>query len=150
MKPNSILLRTPTATEVPTFLEAFRTQLGDSQEEALAHLGLTWDELAALFTSVGELRAIDADGEVAGFVWIELRDRELHIHAVILHPVFRGRGIGREVFSELQREYSDTINTIELGVQESNQRAIGFYEHIGFSSMERATAPGFRIMTKRC
>ena len=43
---------------------------------------------------VAELRQVDDDGSVAGYVWIEVRERTLHVHALLLEEEFRGRGLG--------------------------------------------------------
>jgi len=143
---SSILLRLPTQDERAAFLQMFREQLGESEGSALAYVGLSWDELAGLFTSLGEIRSIVEDAGVAGFVWIELRGRELHLHAIVLSLSYRGRGVGRRVFRELKREFGGLADVIELGVQEENKSAIDFYRHLGFHDVESETAPGFLIM----
>ena len=67
---NAGVLREPSPDEILRFLEMFRDQLGGSEDSALDYLGLSWNELAGLFTSVGEIRAITENGSVAGFVWL--------------------------------------------------------------------------------
>lgn len=123
----------------------FRTQLGEAEHAALDYLGVSWEKLAKLFSTIGEVRAVCEETDVTGFIWIERRETELHVHAIVLDPEFRGRGIGRSVFRELEREFSDVADVIELGVQEENTNAIGFYCHLGFHIVERDTAPGFLI-----
>jgi ribosomal protein S18 acetylase RimI-like enzyme len=54
---------------------------------------------------------------------------------VAVHPSAQGHGIGRRPFDHLIAEVRSTrpgITRIELIAQESNQRAIGLYESIGF------------------
>jgi ribosomal protein S18 acetylase RimI-like enzyme len=126
-----IAFRTPTTDEMAKFLDMFRGQLGDSELAALSHLGISWDTLAQMFTSVGEVRCVLSDDVVAGFAWIEFREPELHVHGIVLSDEFRGRGIGRAVFHKLQDEFRAQAEVIELGVQKGNKRAIGFYEHLG-------------------
>jgi ribosomal protein S18 acetylase RimI-like enzyme len=142
------VLQTPSPEQLPTFLDMFRTQLGGSESVALGYLGLSWDKLAELFKTVGEIRSVVEGDDLAGFLWIELRERELHVHAIVLSPDFRGQGLGGRAFRELQREFGEAADLIELGVQEENESAIGFYRHLGFSTVEKDTAPGFLIMRK--
>jgi ribosomal protein S18 acetylase RimI-like enzyme len=143
------VLRLPTAEELPGFLEMFRAQLGGSESAALGYLGLSWDKLSELFETVGEIRSVVEGEALAGFVWIELRNRELHVHGIVLSPSFRGHGLGSRVFRELQLEFSKAADLIELGVQEENADAIGFYRHLGFRAVDEDTAPGFLIMRMR-
>ena len=139
-------LRIPREGEIESFLSMFREQLGESEDAALAHLGISWDDLAGLFATVGEIRTIEDNGASAGFVWIELRERELHIHAIVLRPDARGRGIGRLTFAALRREFQTRADVIELGVQEDNAHALAFYRRLGFRSVDRDTAPGYVIL----
>lgn len=143
-----VTLRIATQEEKQKFLNMFRKQLGKSERSALDYLGLSWDKLAELFVTIGEVRAVCENGEVTGFVWIELRETEVHVHAIVLDPQFRGRGIGRCVFQELEQEFSEAASVIELGVQEENASAIGFYHKVGFRPAEKDTATGFLILQK--
>jgi len=120
--------------------------LGTEEDSGLRFLGLSLEQFAGLFRTVGEVRAVVSDGSVAGFLWLELRERELHIHGIILLPDFRGRGLGGQAIASAQREFAGRIDVIELGVQLANTSAIGFYEHLGFVRHDTKTAPGFQIM----
>jgi GNAT superfamily N-acetyltransferase len=74
-------------------------------ERIYAELGLTADEVARLPHEIGELRTVEEDGATAGDVWLELRGPALHVHALLLEPRFRARGIGGRVLSELEDEF---------------------------------------------
>jgi ribosomal protein S18 acetylase RimI-like enzyme len=141
-------LERPSSVERIAFLDAFRAQLGDSETAGLAHLGLSWDELALAFERVGQVRCVRCDGRTAGFVWTERRGRTLHLHAIVLWPEYRGRGIGAEVLRTLEREANGRAETFELGVQVENTRVLAFYERHGFRRADVPTAPGFRILRK--
>lgn len=65
------------------------------------------EEFSRLFRTVGEVYGIYQDGELAGFYWVEPRETTLHLHGLILRPEFQGQGIGREVLSYLDEQYSE-------------------------------------------
>lgn len=67
---------------------------------------------------------------------------------IAVHPAHQGAGVGRALFRRLldivQHERPDILR-VELGTQESNARAIAFYESLGFvmeGRMERRIAIG--------
>ena len=54
-----------------------------------------------------------------------------------VHPEFQGRGVGRRLFLDFLEHIQSSrpdIARVELIARESNQRAIQFYERIGFRS----------------
>jgi ribosomal protein S18 acetylase RimI-like enzyme len=129
------------------FAELWAEAMPADAERLYTELGLTADEVARLPHEVGELREVDEDGAVAGYLWIELRGRTLHVHALLLEPEFRGRGIGGRVLSELQDEFRARIDEIELGVEPGNAPALRLYERAGFERVGERL--GFLIMRKR-
>lgn len=121
-------------------------QLAEQSESALAFLGLTREQVAQVYRTTGEVRVVRDAGADVGYVWIEERNRKLHVHALILRPTARGRGIGTRVLQALRAEFSSRVDEIELGVQDANTAAIRFYERVGFQRIPAETAPGFSIM----
>ena len=85
---------------------------------------------------------------LAGFLWIEQRKRELHVHGIILLPEFRGQGRGASIFKGLQEEFEGRIDVIELGVRSANDGAIRFYERIGFEITKSIDEIGFRVLRR--
>ena len=60
-----------------------------------------------------------------------------HLHIDIL-PEGQGQGWGGELIHTLLNEMRKrSIPAVHLGVAATNTRAIGFYEHVGFHSVER-------------
>jgi len=129
------------------FAELWAETMPTDAERIYAELGLTADEVARLPYEVGELREVEEDGEVAGYVWIELRGRMLHVHALLLEPRFRGRGIGGRVLRELEAEFGNRADEVELGVEQGNEPAQRLYERSGFEPVGERL--GFLILRKR-
>lgn len=118
--------REPTAAERDELLQVILDQLGEQSESALAFLGLTREQFAQVYRTTGEVRVVRDAGADVGYVLIEKRDRTLHLHALILRPSARGRGIGTRVLQALRAEFSSRVDEIELEVQEGNTQAIRF------------------------
>jgi ribosomal protein S18 acetylase RimI-like enzyme len=110
-------------------------------------LGLTPEDAARLPREVGELRQVELEGPVAGYAWIELRERTLHVHALLLEPEYRGVGLGARVLAELEDEFGDGADDVELGVLPGNEEALALYEKAGFERIGERL--GFLIMRKR-
>lgn len=141
--------RTPNSEEQAVFLEWMREHMAGTVEAVMGSLDVTWEGFADLFRTVGEVRAVSDDGKLAGFLWIEKRERDLHVHGIILRPEFRGRGIGAGIFEGLETEFEGEIDALELGVRASNERAIRFYERIGFGIEKSIEEIGFHVLRKK-
>jgi len=143
-----ISYKEPTPDERTLYLEWMREHMAGTIEAVMVFLELTWEGFAGLFETVGEVRTILEDGVRAGFLWIELRERVLHVHGIILDPAARGKGIGTTVFGDLQDEYAGRVDAIELGVRVVNEGAIRFYERIGFQTHQSIEEIGFRVLRR--
>lgn len=128
------------------FLELFAEFMPPDAEAVYAEMGIRPEEVAALPRSVGELRQVEEDGRVAGYVWLELRERTLHVHALLLEPQSRGHGLGGRVLESLETELAGRIDEIELGVLPDNARALSVYQRAGFERVDERL--GFFIMRK--
>lgn len=74
-----------------------------------------------------------ADGICCGFLWCSIKGKTIHINTIALEKEFQGKGIGKRIFGELEDIGRKTeMNYLQLGVQGSNKRAIGFYQALGF------------------
>lgn len=138
----------PTLEQYETFLQLMREKTGGYLEPTLRAMEMTWEAFDVMFRSVGEVRSIRRDGVNVGFVWIERRDRTLHVHGLALDPPFRGQGIGTRVFRDLEREFRGEADIIELGVHESNPRAWALYERLGFRVGETLPDVQFAVLRK--
>ena len=139
----------PTSDQRSEFFRMILAQLGEQTDSALESLGLSREDFARLYDVTGEVRTISTQDAHAGYLWIELRERIVHIHGFILFEEMRGRGVGSQAVRALASEFERRAGFIELGVQESNPRAIRFYERLAFRESAVSTASGFKILRKR-
>lgn len=76
---------------------------------------------------VGEIHAYRLVPQVFAHVFSEL--------TIAVHPDFQGKGIGKQLFTEFLTEVEmnhPEILRVELIARESNQKAIQFYQKLGF------------------
>ncbi|SLN69246.1 putative acetyltransferase [Roseovarius albus] len=79
-----------------------------------------------------------------GWVWLAkegdgflVRD-SARVHALYVHPKAQGRGTGQRLMQDTQAR----TDQLELWVQQDNQRAIRFYEALGFTEVARTDGHG--------
>lgn len=140
--------RRATSAEREDLLSMMRHELASSIDRIMTFMGITWPQFEQLYGSRGEVRAVRVDGKAAGYCWIELRGRELHIHAIFVLPERRGRGIGRAMLRHLEAEFHDKVDLIELGVETGNAIAKSLYAREGFVVAHTLPDIGFEIMRK--
>jgi len=129
-------------------LELLRDQASDYLAHTLELMQMPWKEFSRLFKTVGQVYGIYEDGQLAGFYWIEERNRELHLHGLILKEALQGRSIGTQTLKKLAAEYGEKVAFIELGVHESNKGARKLYERLGYKTIEVLDDLSFHIMQK--
>ncbi len=92
---------------------------------------LVEDDLAQIETLLG-MR--DGDGQVIGFIGVEGDE----VAALFIHPDWRGKGVGRRLFSYAV----ETLGATRVDVNEQNDQAVGFYRRMGFEVVGRSPVDG--------
>ena len=131
------------------FMQLMHDETREYLRSTMELMRLTQEQFDKLFRTVGQVYAIYEDQQLAGFYWTEQREKVLHLHALILKPQTQSRGIGTQVLNMLTSKYRNTVNSIELGVHDSNERAIRLYERQGFKTVKQLHDLSFRIMQKQ-
>ncbi len=107
-------------------------------------LGQLLRDLAAAAETELTFAAVDAGGELAGHIRLDVnrRHRIGHIGRVAIAPGQRGRGLGIALMRELSRHAFDDLglNRLQLGVYTFNIAAIAAYRAAGFVVEGRARA----------
>jgi ribosomal protein S18 acetylase RimI-like enzyme len=143
-----VVLVPATPAERAALWALMREELAGQLDRIAQAMGLSWAQFEALYAARGEVRTLRSAGEVAGYSWIELRDRELHLHALFVLPERRGRGIGAAALRSLEAAFRAQVDVIELGVSEDNPRARALYERCGFEIEATLPDVGYPIMRK--
>jgi ribosomal protein S18 acetylase RimI-like enzyme len=138
----------PTPEHIDEFLQMMWDDGQEYMENTLQLMEMTWEQYSQIFRTRGQVRAILQDGALAGFYWIEERDDTLHLHGLILKPASQGQGIGTMVLTMLADSYTGKMNRIELGVYQSNTRAISLYQRQGYEITKNLAELRFYVMQK--
>lgn len=85
---------------------------------------LTYEGDKAGYALLSFTHSNEAGGTV---VWTE--------EAYIL-PQYRGKGLGKELFEFIEREYKETAKRIRLEVTDANERAAALYRRLGYESLD--------------
>lgn len=92
------------------------------------------EALASMRTTAERTRLLlDARGKAQAMVRCKLEKRYLHL--ICCAPEMRGRGLGRLALDEVRRMLGP--GPLHLSVVKQNERAHGFYAHIGFDETEQ-------------
>jgi len=137
-----------TGKERREFLDLMRTEAGEVLEAAQKVLGISSQQFEGFVESVGRVCVIRHGDESAGFLWIEERDRVLHVHGIVVKQPFRGRGVATEALRLLEAQYSDSVGAVELGVHHANHEARALYEKLGYQTVHHVEDVGFDILRK--
>lgn len=84
---------------------------------------------------------LEMEGKPAGFCSLsfsystEAGGPVVLIEEVYIHPVFRGHGLGSQVFDFIKKEYSGRAARLRLEVAPGNKRAAALYERLGFTAL---------------
>lgn len=110
-------------------VKATHSFLPDTAREELKKI------VPGLLAKVPHLTAVEDDrGALTGFMGIDGQELEM----LFLAPEARGQGLGRQLL-----EYGiQTFGVSQLGVNEQNPQARGFYERMGFAVCGRTETDG--------
>ncbi|WP_347218358.1 GNAT family N-acetyltransferase [Chryseobacterium sp.] len=90
-------------------------------------------EIPSYFEHV-TLLGFEEDGFLIGFMGISGENLEM----LFIHNDYRGKGTGKKLI-----QYGiDHLQVTKVDVNEQNEQAVGFYQHIGFHVLERSELDG--------
>jgi putative acetyltransferase len=90
--------------------------------------------LAQYFDAVDLRCAKNAQGEILGFCGVH----DGNIEMLFISPAARGKGLGALLAAHAVKEQGAT----KVDVNEQNEQALGFYQHIGFKVTGRSPVDG--------
>ena len=98
---------------------------------------LPWSEASLLAeiaeNKVARYKVAEAGGEIVGYAGVWLILDEGHITNVAVHPLYRRKGIARELISTLMNDSREEgVDKYTLEVRASNKEAISLYKSMGF------------------
>lgn len=79
----------------------------------------------------GSFDVVEVDGRPAGRLYVDRRPGDIRIVDISLLPAYRGRGIGRRLLTDLQRQAAAEGRILSIHVEMHN-RAAELYARLGF------------------
>jgi len=147
-KETSIALdfQAPDEGQYGEFLQMMQTEAADYLEKTLEMMRMTWEAFSSLVRTVGQVYVICQEQAPVGYMWIEQREKTLHLHGLFIKSECQGKGYGKAVLQTLVEAYRGQVEAIELGVHQRNQKARRLYEKVGFVTVKQMPELGFEIM----
>lgn len=132
--------------------QAARPAVGDLDRERLMHLidessiALCAEEAGAV---VGFCLVLDSDADYdsVNYAWFSARYRDfIYLDRVAIVAEHRGRGVGRALYTEVerlagQRGPKPTTFTLEVNLRPRNDASLGFHARMGFTEVGRQETP---------
>ena len=139
---DQVQIREAIAADIPALFEIRTAVTENAMTEAdLAASGITPERSAELLRTEGRCWVAEAGKPVVGFCIANSRTRS--IWALFVLPEYEGRGIGRRLL-EPAVDWLWRSGTDELWLTtETDTRAEGFYEHLGWRRGEVAIEDGY-------
>lgn len=79
-----------------------------------------------------ELNLITQENQLVGILNQWKFDEVLYIEHLAIHPEYRNKKIASKVLEELSKTYKTIVLEVELPLNETSKRRIGFYQRAGF------------------
>ncbi len=79
------------------------------------------------------LQIILCDGQPVGVLHVDERTEERFVAMIAILPAFQGRGLGTQALRQVMQTAADQGKPVVLRVLKINQRALNFYQRLGFS-----------------
>lgn len=76
----------------------------------------------------------DQEGKITGFLGVA----DGKIEMLFIHPDVRGKGVGKQLLLYAVQE----LGAKKVDVNEQNEQAVGFYHHLGFTTISRSPLDG--------
>lgn len=117
------------------------TDLWEASVRATHHF-LTGADIVALRPFVAEAllsglpvyKAVNTNNEAQGFIGVDGH----RIEMLFISPHVRGQGIGKQLLAFA----TGTLSANEVDVNEQNDQAVAFYQHMGFETFARSELDG--------
>lgn len=133
--PDDVMIEIANTGDAETILTlqklAFESEARLYDDWSIAPLHESLEEISGLFAKMIFLKAV-CDGEVVGSVRGYLRGEMCNIGRLIVHPSFRGRGIGTALMHAIEDQFPQA-SRFELSTGYLSEGNIRLYERLGYS-----------------
>jgi len=138
MSSNSLVIRIPKDDEIKTFYDIYCTGLPGVDKITFDKLKKWWTRSKEQGTFEKLWRVAEINGKLVGII-INVVNKALKwgmIWELSVLPEWRSKGIGKELVQESEKlllEYDNKISYYALGLKTHNDKALPFYERLGYN-----------------
>mgnify|MGYP005856197389 FL=1 len=124
--------------DIPTLVKISRDNMAQIVRSAW---GTEWRDdtlLQAITDPDGFTEITELNGEIAGYYTVFNNADSVFIISIQLRRRYQNKGLGATMMSRIEewgRRHG--LGTVELWVQSTNEAALGFYEHLGYTTLRR-------------
>lgn len=102
-------------------------------EQGVAMLSSVLNSKRAIKVNIQIIRIFNAQGEIWGTVYLELKAPQLYLGMFAVSPSAQGKGIGKALLQEGEKfALSHQCNKIKITVISSRSELIAWYNRLGF------------------
>ncbi len=145
---NDLTYREVQPVEFPNLFKLLITEAPEFVETAIQVLDADEEQFYEMFTNEGKVIAIEYQGRLAGYYWIDENGDTFHLHALVLRPEFQNRGIGSYVMNVVEDATGKHFKRIDVGFNASNRRARAFLERHGYRVVKETPDTNYVFMQK--
>jgi len=118
-------IRMSRPTEAPDIIKIWKRSVDATHDFLTAHDRQEIEkEVVGFFSEIPVWVATNQDDEPLGFMFLH----DGHLEALFVDASARGLGVGKRLISHALALHHD----LSVDVNEQNQQAVGFYQHMGF------------------
>ena len=148
-----------TATDLERVLEINQTNVPDVSDATTEHLGRLVDmsSIALVSTVDAEVAGFcivfgaGADYESVNYQWfMDHHPTSMYLDRVAFDERFHGRGLGSEMYAEVDRAIREhhpdaTGLTLEVNIDPPNEPSLAFHRKLGFDEVGRQMSHGIEV-----
>lgn len=128
-------IRMSQPSEAPEIIQIWRNSVDATHDFLTAHDRQEIEqEVVGFFSQTPVWVATNEDDQPIGFMFLH----EGHLEALFVDASARGLGVGKQLISHALALHPD----LSVDVNEQNQQAVGFYQHMGFEVSGRSDLDG--------
>jgi ribosomal protein S18 acetylase RimI-like enzyme len=135
--------------DLQTILElqylAYQSEAALHNTPSIPPLLETFGELEQEYNDGVVLKAVAANGVIIGSVRGYVKDGTVFVGKLMVHPEYRGRGIGSRLLAEIEKHCPQA--RYELFTSDKSVRNLSLYERLGYVRFaERQVSPDLRFV----
>lgn len=128
------MIRKMEVTDYPRLIEIWSSAVEHTHDFLKKEDFVFYKEQLPTYFGYVNLFGYEYDGVLQGFMGVA----EGCLEMLFIHDDWHGKGIGRKLLNH----GIENLGVTKVDVNEQNEQAVGFYEHVGFHTVQRSAYDG--------